>query len=493
MNKQLLLALLVLFALGCGDDLGWEHQQGSDCESVDTQDAGDTDAADSADVPDADSGSDDGDSYADGTDSDEAVAQGDDATETVDDVPDVADADVEVPDAEDVADGSDESEPDVSESDADDDAPDADDAADAGTDAVLLPPECTEATACDDGKPCTVDTCGDDGKCAHDKNLFDGIPCDTDESLCTLEKCLEGKCLGAGTAYCEDNNPCTDDLCDSIMGCEHWPNIAPCEDGNACTVGDGCENGTCVGGNALTCDDGNDCSLDVCDLSVGCTTTDAPDGTPCADGFCFKGYCGCKAYGCAAPTFAYSGDVNAGMLGGMGGNVGPKMGCAATDILIGISFDFSTNTQTATRTTIVCGTVTADQNGNVTTTQTTTQTDGGSGCYGWAPWVTTPIVKCPSGWAIVGMNGVLPGTTLFHSVSITCEQLDVGGNPNGVTQTLAVPNMAGDAGTPQTVNCPAGTIARYFETRAGCGQDALTLYCAKATPDCTGQTPICKE
>jgi hypothetical protein len=176
----------------------------------------------------------------------------------------------------------------------------------------------------------------------------------------------------------------------------------------------------------------------------------------------------------------------------MGGGVGPKMGCSTTDVLIGVGFDFSTGTKTATRTTAVCGTVTVDPNGNVLTNQTTTQKSGGSGCFGWDPSSPTPLTKCPVGKVIVGIKGLVPGTTLFNSVSIICQALGVGGVPAGPTEEVVVPGMPG-TGTPKQVMCPAGTIARYFETRAGCGQDALTLYCAKATPDCTGQPLICKD
>lgn len=346
-----------------------------------------------------------------------------------------------------------------------------------------------DPTSCDDNNPCTDDACDVLSDC---QNLPNADTC-TDGNSCTEgDSCGQGACSGAAK-NCDDANSCTDDSCDPALGCLHLSNVIPCNDGNACTVGDACEGGTCIGGNALSCNDGNDCSLDVCDIAKGCTVTDAPDGTPCADGYCLAGLCGCKAFGCAAPKFTYNGDVNAGMIGGMGGNIGPKMGCAPTDVLIGIGFDFSTNVKTATRTTVVCGKVEADQNGTVKTTQTTTQKSGGSGCYGWDPAPSTPLAMCPSGWVIVGISGKNAGDTLFHSVSVTCAKMDVGGKPTDIVQTTPIPATNAGGGTPKSVMCPAGTVARYFETRAGCGQDALTLYCAKSSPDCTGQPPICTE
>lgn len=610
MSKRTALVLLVLLGLvGCGDDLGWgkvSEATDADCFAHDTNNPDpDSDTAPQGDTVGA-GDSELVDSLGDG-DSDDGDVGG---------LQPDAQAEVEEPDA----------------------------ATDVMGDAVTLPAECTDDDSCDDGKYCTDDAC-EDGKCVHDDSLLDGVPCETDTSICTFEKCLEGDCLGAGEMFCDDDNPCTDDVCDGVEGCEFWANIANCTDGNACTVGDvcvsklcvagpiancddknpctddacdptkgclhqnntalcddtvgctagdqckdglclpgdptpcddgnpctddvcdllsdcqnlpndltctdgnactsgdvcslgvcggvvlncedgnactddgcdpatgcknepnvngcdddnpctqqdACEGGTCIGGIAAACNDQNDCTVDVCNPSIGCTATDAPAGTPCAQGYCLNGTCSCKAFGCAAPQFVYSGDVVAGMLGGMGGGVGPKMGCAPTDVLIGIGFDFSESNKTVTRTTVVCGKVEADTNGTVKTTQTTTQKSGGSGCYGWDPAPSTPLAMCPSGWVIVGIGGKNAPSTLFHSVSVTCAKMDVGGKPSGITQTTPIPATNAGGGTPTSVMCPAGTVARYFETRAGCGQDALTLYCAKASPDCTGQPPICTE
>jgi hypothetical protein len=100
-------------------------------------------------------------------------------------------------------------------------------------------------------------------------------------------------------ADCDDGNPCTDDTCDTVAGvCTHQPNFLPCNDGNECTSGDGCDgNGLCLGEAAddgefcsggyccsgqcvvpecevnVDCDDGDACTIDICDYPGPCTAS----------------------------------------------------------------------------------------------------------------------------------------------------------------------------------------------------------------------------
>ena len=53
-------------------------------------------------------------------------------------------------------------------------------------------------------------------------------------------------CISA--ADCDDANPCTDDLCDSDLGCVHAEVSHPCDDGNACSTADTCNGSVCIGG-----------------------------------------------------------------------------------------------------------------------------------------------------------------------------------------------------------------------------------------------------
>ncbi len=109
----------------------------------------------------------------------------------------------------------------------------------------------------------------------------EGGPCN-DQDVCTEgEVCANGACVGQGDS-CADTNPCTDDYCDPVLGCQHDYNTDACNDGNACTIGDACQGGSCVGGAPLPCGDGNDCTTDTCNTATGCEHT--PNLNPCNDG-----------------------------------------------------------------------------------------------------------------------------------------------------------------------------------------------------------------
>jgi formylglycine-generating enzyme required for sulfatase activity len=97
--------------------------------------------------------------------------------------------------------------------------------------------------------------------------------------------------LGFG-GDCSDATVCTADACAVGGGCSHadvaW---GACDDGNPCTLGEGCEEGACLGGVSNPCDDGNLCTADSCAPPQGCQQ--APVAGPCAGGagFCLDGIC----------------------------------------------------------------------------------------------------------------------------------------------------------------------------------------------------------
>jgi hypothetical protein len=99
---------------------------------------------------------------------------------------------------------------------------------------------------CDDGDPCTNDACSETLKRCQNTTLSDGTPCGTGDK-CVASTCQAGTCTGGGALDCDDGNPCTYDTCNPSTGCVHTPTAASCDDGDPCTTDDTCENGTCVG------------------------------------------------------------------------------------------------------------------------------------------------------------------------------------------------------------------------------------------------------
>ena len=119
------------------------------------------------------------------------------------------------------------------------------------------------------------------------ENCFNGVDDDGDG----LIDCADPDCNGT----CIDGNECTADSCDTSQQpqvaphCVHDPaplNGMPCNDGNACTLTDTCQNGTCTGGSSVTCPLPDQCHMaGTCDPGTGvCSNPAKPNGTPCDDG-----------------------------------------------------------------------------------------------------------------------------------------------------------------------------------------------------------------
>ena len=93
---------------------------------------------------------------------------------------------------------------------------------------------------------CTVDSCDE----ATDSfvNTPNHAQCDdalfcNGEEICTANGCAPGIFLDF-----EDGNPCTDGICDEdIDMLVQVPLDAPCNDGDACTLSDVCQDGICAG------------------------------------------------------------------------------------------------------------------------------------------------------------------------------------------------------------------------------------------------------
>ncbi|MFH1425388.1 MAG: hypothetical protein ABIG28_01495 [archaeon] len=95
------------------------------------------------------------------------------------------------------------------------------------------------------GDPCAGEFCDDGGdvclECLVDADCGDGDVCDG------LESCNVGSCVGGVALYCDDENICTDDSCNVVLGCLNVDNTVACDDLIGCTTGDVCSAGTCSG------------------------------------------------------------------------------------------------------------------------------------------------------------------------------------------------------------------------------------------------------
>ena len=180
---------------------------------------------------------------------------------------------------------------------------------------------CVGAPKCDDGRTCTADSCDPDGTCHHglvvgwcegdagDCVALDapdpanechfcaaggswvsaaaGATCDDHDACTTGDQCQGGACLGTGVLSCPDTNPCAAASCDPAEGCVATPVDGACDDSDACTTDDHCQDGDCVG-TEVTCDDGDPCTVDACDAEVGCVVAGGTcdDGDPCTEDTC---------------------------------------------------------------------------------------------------------------------------------------------------------------------------------------------------------------
>jgi hypothetical protein len=161
------------------------------------------------------------------------------------------------------------------------------------------------ALTCDDGNPCTVDLCLPDQGCSH---VPTAAPC-SDGDLCTLgDTCEDGSCFAGTPQNCDDQNPCTDDSCGEDGLCVHTPNAALCDDANACTTGDACQASMCVGAAIVKCDDDNVCTTDSCSPVSGCANE--PNALACDDGNACSVNDQCAVGTCISGTPKYCFDGN---------------------------------------------------------------------------------------------------------------------------------------------------------------------------------------
>jgi hypothetical protein len=146
---------------------------------------------------------------------------------------------------------------------------------------------CGDATDCDDGIDCTIDSCDEDGTCSNipDNDLCEYLEmCDLDEGCvpiddecivsadcddeidCTIDECLDGTCYNtADDTLCESDNPCiVDEFCDVDNGGCYEGNTMICEQSGAPCAETVCnpDNGECEDVLEPGADDDGDTYLD---------------------------------------------------------------------------------------------------------------------------------------------------------------------------------------------------------------------------------------
>ncbi len=166
---------------------------------------------------------------------------------------------------------------------------------------VEIPVGCGGTPLCQDvvcgptGNDCTSSACdADTGECVE-SNLADGTDCG-DGGTCEAGVCAVDLCAGVD---CGTGNECTTSACDASTGsCSAPSNVE-----GSCNNGAGvCQDGTCVNADlcdGVNCNDQDPCTADVCDAGTGqCVEGQpAPDGTACAGGTCQAGVCTVAAPG----------------------------------------------------------------------------------------------------------------------------------------------------------------------------------------------------
>ncbi len=150
---------------------------------------------------------------------------------------------------------------------------------------------CT-AASCDDGNPCSIDTCNPNGTCSHTP-AANGTACPTGANLCNQTyACQAGVCTGSNPIVCTASDQChVAGTCNSSTGQCSNPTAASgtaCNDGNACDLNDTCQTGVCTAGSTVTCTAPDSChSPGTCSTSTGvCTAPTLKAGFCSISGAC---------------------------------------------------------------------------------------------------------------------------------------------------------------------------------------------------------------
>ena len=122
-----------------------------------------------------------------------------------------------------------------------------------------------------------------------DPSIATGTPCD-DGNACTLtDTCQNHVCTGIDPVTCAPSDQCHNGVCNpatGLCGNAAKPNGSVCSDGDPCTLNDTCQSGICAAGAPVVCSPSDSChDAGTCDSGTGgCSNPVKPDGASCSDG-----------------------------------------------------------------------------------------------------------------------------------------------------------------------------------------------------------------
>lgn len=147
---------------------------------------------------------------------------------------------------------------------------------------------CSSDAECDDGNPCTVDTCEAGSGTCRAQRLPDGAACGPEAGICCAGACASVACSGA--ADCDDGDACTVDACLNAGTCAAACTSAP----RACGLRDGCCAPGCTAGNDLDCPAAV-CGDGICagkgENCLSCPADCRCQGRGCVHACCGDGLC----------------------------------------------------------------------------------------------------------------------------------------------------------------------------------------------------------
>lgn len=158
---------------------------------------------------------------------------------------------------------------------------------------------CTASDQCHEAGVCDAST----GRCSNPAKA-DNATCDDGNACTQTDTCQSGQCVGANPKTCVAQDQCHGaGACDPATGDCSSPQLAdetPCEDGLFCTKMAWCQQGACVRQTAVVCDAAAECHEEgVCDdVLRKCVYGIKGDGADCSDGnactlgdYCMGGLC----------------------------------------------------------------------------------------------------------------------------------------------------------------------------------------------------------